>query len=667
MTAISYVPAKLELPMSGRIVSLVFLALLLHTSPLTGGNMVLVDKGVSKAAIVIAGDAPEETARAADYLAEYIGKISSAKPAIVSSADAPASGAIWVGPNPLLASRFPGVSLSFEKPEEILIVCNGTDLAILGRDRVLGEAQIEHGSANAIYTFIQRYLGVRWLWPGALGEDFKPADTIAVPAGEYRFAPLFRQRAMNKYRIQYGAQEKEFIEWHRFQRNELHSLRMSAGHYFSNWGGKYFEQHPEFFAMAPDGKRGWSYKDGRLQVCVTNEGLHNKWLESTEELIASRPGHVLSATSVDGTRTGQCMCDNCKAWDHPNGETVDLVWGSESGEWSRMDYPSLTERYVKFWNVLAGKLKDRYPGQDLLVGGMAYGVYSAPPVETHVDDRVVIGYVGRMILASEADRTASHEAWKMWADKCTNMTIRPNLFWYTGGMIGMPSVSTRKTIEDYRFLAEHNCRGIVFDSWPGFFATQGPQLYLMMQLAWDPMQDGNALLSDYYTRAFGPAAQPVREYFELMETIHDEVSERVRFSSGSAARETPAIYAELYTDERMAQAAKLLETAKAAASGGPAIYGQRVAYIKTGLDFVNLNLASIRAMAEVRASEGRSQEAVQNAIRIHTQREEMLKNDTTGFALGGRRFNQTRTSRGMVDFLGPPAAKFLKAGGLDDE
>jgi hypothetical protein len=615
-------------------------------------DLLLTDRGAARASIVIATDAPPETQRAAQALATFVEQISGAKLALTPQ---PVAGmaCVFVGPHPELASRFPTLTQTFDQPEQILIACNGSDVAILGRDRFIGETQVEHGSANAVYTFIQDQLGVRFLWPGELGTDLQRRDTIAVPAMEWRYAPQFRQRAMNKYRIQYGDKEEQFRDWHRFHRNELHSLQMSAGHYFSNWGGKYFEQHPEFFAMAPNGKRGWTYKEGRLQICVTNEGLQNKWVESVEELIATRPGHVLSATPPDGTRTGQCMCDNCKAWDHPQGEIVDLVWGSE--------------RYVKFWNVLAGKLKQRYPGQDLLIGGMAYGVNSAPPVETRVDDSVVIGYAGHMIIASEANRAAAHEVWKKWADKCTNMTVRPNLFWYTGGMIGMPTVSTRKTIEDYRFLAEHNCRGIIFDSWPGFFATQGPQLYLMMQLAWNPMQDGNALLTDYYTRAFGPAAQPVREYFALMETIHDEVSERVKFSSGSAAREAPAIYSELYSDERMKQAASLLADADAKSTGGAAIYRQRVAYIKTGLDFVNLNLASIRAMAEVRASEGRSQQAVQSAVRIHADREQMLKNDISGFALGGRRFNQTRTSRGMVDFLGPPNEKFLKAGGLDDE
>ena len=103
--------------------------------------------------------------------------------------------AIWVGWQPVLKELFPGTNFEFSHPEEILIAANANHLVIAGRDRwdperltVMGDdrkiegKQLEYGTANAVYTFLQDQLGVRWLWPGELGEDVKPTRTIAFAA-----------------------------------------------------------------------------------------------------------------------------------------------------------------------------------------------------------------------------------------------------------------------------------------------------------------------------------------------------------------------------------------------------------------------------------------------------------------------------------------------------
>ena len=92
--------------------------------------------------------------------------------------------AIWIGYQPALDVLFPHADFDFQHPEEILIAANDKHLVIAGRDRwdpghlvvegidgkIEGRQQ-EYGTVNAIYTFLQERLGVRWLWPGELGKE----------------------------------------------------------------------------------------------------------------------------------------------------------------------------------------------------------------------------------------------------------------------------------------------------------------------------------------------------------------------------------------------------------------------------------------------------------------------------------------------------------------
>ena len=67
-------------------------------------ELVLVDKGVVRMPIMVAQDSLPETIRAADDLAQYIEKISGARPQVIKGAPGQVpQRAIWVGFQPELA------------------------------------------------------------------------------------------------------------------------------------------------------------------------------------------------------------------------------------------------------------------------------------------------------------------------------------------------------------------------------------------------------------------------------------------------------------------------------------------------------------------------------------------------------------------------------------
>ncbi|MEI6424378.1 MAG: hypothetical protein WCP55_19330 [Lentisphaerota bacterium] len=142
--------------------------ILVSVTPLWGAaksaEVLLVDNKVSVLPISVDKNAPKETVDAANELAGYIRKISGAKVDIIlnDSTNTPAH-AIWVGVQPKLENLFPDLKIDFQYPEEILIVSTGKDIVIAGRDKMTGTAQTEFGTANAVYTFLQKYLD-DWGW-----------------------------------------------------------------------------------------------------------------------------------------------------------------------------------------------------------------------------------------------------------------------------------------------------------------------------------------------------------------------------------------------------------------------------------------------------------------------------------------------------------------------
>jgi len=252
-----------------------------------------------------------------------------------------------------------------------------------------------------------------------------------------------------------------------------------------------------------------------------------------------------------------------------------------------------------------------------------------------------------------------------WSKKISNIHYRPNMFLCAGGIWGFPEVALSKTIEDFRFLAEIGCIGIIIDTAWGHWATQGPQYYLMTQLAWNPKQDGQALMADYYCRGFGPAADNIAAYWKLMEAARDAVVESPNYHFGSRNRFKIANLMPLaYTDKVFKQAYKLLARAAAKTADGPEIYRQRVAFVQAGLDFTRMMVENIPLMARARESRGKDFKAVKQ-VAANWAEIERINTEVSPFALNYElilRWMQGRIYMGPVGtHFGPPTKEMLKA------
>ena len=624
-------------------------------------ELVLVKENKSLAPIILAADATPDTRRAATELANYIEKISGAKPETVTGwPDSVPKQAIWVGIQPGLDDLFPETTLTFDHPEEILLAANANHVLIAGRDRLVADQQVEFGTANAVYTFLQKKLNVRWLWPGPLGEDIIQRKTIAFAPFEYRYHPQFRMRELRgmTQKVWKFSIAPEVSDWARFQRLGFGSMRTYPRTSFSWWGDHYGATHPEYLALQPDGTRTPTTVNA-AKVCMSNPGVWAQWIENVTAATEKDPtANVFGGSPSDGHNSGICVCENCRAWDVQEGP----IWGRYRWRGLSQEYVAMSDRYATFVNILADKLKENFPSRDLYVYDMAYGPNTPAPLQTRMADNTIIGYVGFFPLGNMASRQEQKAQFKAWSAQAPNLMYRPNYWYFGGGIWGLPEVALSDTIEDYRFLAEHNCIGLDIDVVGGHWATQGPQYYLLANLAWDPMQDGQALLADYYNRAFGPAAGAIAEYWQLMDEARVDVFNHPKHGQGSRYRLAIVnVVREIFNGDRLTRAEQILDRATASVENGYDIHRLRVAFVRAGFDSVRNMLASATLMEQVRATKGADAEAIAATIKLWEEIRALA--DRFPHAINYQRLRyviEQKVYMGNVqDIFGPPSEAWL--------
>jgi Domain of unknown function (DUF4838) len=584
----------------------IFLLLCCVAVHAVAADLVLVAKDTAPAPIIIFKDAPPRTRDAAVALAEYIGKISGQKPAILDGAPQPLpERAIWVGVQPAVKTFFPRTDFDFKHPEEIVIAASEKHVVIAGRDRwdparldvatregVIKGVQQEYGTINAVYTFLQDQLAVRWLWPGELGEDLPRNERITIHAPfEYRHHPQMRARGsmFNYCRLGnkgYGRSQ----EWTMRQRLQLDSLAIEGGHGFGDWWERYHEKHPEIFALQPDGTRSGFPSPHNAKLCMSNPKVWELWLDKVAGELAQDPHRtVFNASPNDGWASGHCVCEKCSAWDHPDGEPRVFNWFHLNKE-----RPATSDRDVTFANKLGELLKQKYPGKDYRVMMLSYGHSRPAPVKARPADNVIMtivaNFFGRTGLVDRGStRGDTYRAqFEAWSKIVPAMFWRPNTGSPAGWQQGLPDIHVAQTIRDFKDVAAANCIGIYIDGVWEHWATVGPLYYIMAQLAWNPAADSDAILADYYARAFGPAAPHVREYFEAIE------KQRMAFTTknGEAGVFT---FPQLYTADLLRDSQARLDRA-AAAVPADSLHAKRVAFIRAGLTYTRMTVENITLM-----------------------------------------------------------------------
>lgn len=567
-------------------------------------DMTLTEDGQAKSVIVVA-DAPSPAAKtAATVLRDHIQAMSGAELEIVATSavqkDPQGQTLILVGMSPLAGKL--GLSTEGLGPGGICIDTSAEALALFGPD---DETPSDPwGTLYAVTSFLEDHLGCRYLWPGELGKVIPKRATIRVEDVHVRFTPKIRQRRIRSLgysdRLQVGLDRLGFTKddfqrlreaamevsladpgWFRWQRLGG-TMNLRSGHAFGHYWEKYGKDHPEWFALQPNGSRDQSLAGDRARLCVSNPKLIAQIArEKIAELSADPRRSSVSLAPNDGGRLTFCMCDQCKALDPPEGRKITLLYDDASGERIQrhyFDYVSLTDRMVTFYNAIAERVTKVHPNA-LLVAD-AYSVYSAPPVARKLHPNVVVRFVPMTYLSDEGREKALRD-WDAWSQAASRIYFRPN-FLNGGRRIGTLLVFTQKMGEDLRYLSRHGMMATDFDSCLHNWATHGLNYYVLAKLLWNPDADVDELVDDYCRAGFGPAAPPIKRYFDRVEQITNGIA---RETAVDAARRMDIT--EPYTAEVIAELAALLDEAEKLAAGNDEVLA-RTGFLRRGLEFTDV-------------------------------------------------------------------------------
>lgn len=460
-------------------------ALVFSVSAETDGN-VFVGDGVN-CTITIPVNAKGTEKYAAQTLQKYIKEITGKELAVSASLSVPSGKTICI------STADGGESGSYT------IKADGDTLYITGCG--------SRGPIYGVFGFLKKYCNCRWYTQDV--KAIPEADSISIPDGEeYKYTPFFESTETDWI----SPRNAEFSLANGLSGGTYRSLSPAQGgtvNYISSLAhtltsqfcskDKYFESHPEYFALR-DGKR---ISD---QLCLTNPDVLKIVTQEVLDLIKSRhdPSQALQIVSLtQADNQNYCTCDECAKLDKSN--------GSQAGT------------MVTFVNSVARAVKEA--GYDNIgVDTFAYQYTRHTPTNVIPEDNVIIRICsieccfGHTLDDPKCKENVSFmkdlDGWSkicnrihIW-DYSTNYSYTANIF---------PDFGVLQ--QNMQMFYEHNVKGVYeegdyyMNECDGEFGDL--RAYLLSALMQDPYLDYDAEMNGFLKAFYGEGWENIREFIDI--------------------------------------------------------------------------------------------------------------------------------------------------------
>jgi len=512
------------------------LTLLAAVLPLAA-DVVLVENGVAKASVVL-GSEDKELAKYAQILSAYVAKSSGA--VLPVTTDNAAGNIVKLVIAPALHSDIEEFSFTF--PDSKTVVISGGS---------------ENGLKFGVYRFLEKYLGLRRLFPGKLGEHLPENKTIAIPEVPYKDKPAYLSRYLGSGA--YNADTCEYYDWIRSLGSN--NPRIYMGHYLFALlpQAKYGKTHPEFYPEF-NGKR-----------VVPQPGQNTFWQPC---FTAPKLAEVLAENAMKRLQKGFEPDSSGKNFlrKDPRWRTVSLGVNDAGGycgcancnkvNGSRINYAGIEDKapsYLRLINKVADIITAKYP--DCRIPLLAYAAVAEMPSGIgKLNKRLVpeITY-DSMYTADPVLRENFRKVFTAWSNSLEELALGDYVY---GEPFVLPRTNFKAFAEQIAWAYKHKARHYYGESYPGKEWVEGPKLYLLIKLLWDPAADRHAILADWYNCAVGSKAAPyLQKYYANLEKFWTEdvlktawfKEKRVYPAFGSTA------YLEAYTPEKLNENETLLK------------------------------------------------------------------------------------------------------------
>ncbi len=536
------------------------LALSATVLPLAGADLELIAKDREPAVIILSAQAASPERYAAVELQRGIELATGVKLPIQSEATDPRKPAIQIGSittRPELVEAFPSLAQSSPKEDEIAIWRKENVVYLSGSN--------PRSALYATYHFLETFLDFRWLWPGEDGEFYTPSERLVV--GDLSI----REKAGIQYRsfgINSPHYNEETLVWMSRNRMNFYSISpRSSQDKLENLHEKGFlarvsghnlalprellEANPEWIAEF-GGERRMVTK--RLpHLCWSNKGVQEALKELFRSWLAHHPlVDIWSFYPVDHTHF--CQCEAC----------LEMA-------------PDVSTRYQKLSAILINAVRKDYP--DAMFSTLAYQAYQTPP-NGFVAPFDFIQYAAYNVSYRHSLKTnhPSNEGAlddiKKWQELGAKMGWRGYEMIPFSEHQFVPLVSY--IVDQVAYAREAGLNTMYTEVTPSGHPASLPRekrnwdtnrmnLYAEARACWNPEISAKQIVKDWTKRIYGAAAEPMQQYYFLMEKAWQSAPSNISYFHNAPAAYTRGFLTDgliAKCEQALAQGRKLLAAGK---------------------------------------------------------------------------------------------------------
>ena len=397
--------------------------------------------------------------------------------------------------------------------------------------KILPDPYACQGTSYAVYTFLERFCGVRWYGPTEICTVIPDRPTLDVQVSDIRRLPSMAYR--NNLTVFSFGQLSAPVKglWNDPTPDEmwvyLHRMRnggeaFSLGHSFPSWYDRFWEknprnpdawveEHPEWFA------HGYKGRPRPTQVCYSSDAVVSQTVADARAFFDAQDGkknqnrfYALGPDDNDWF----CKCAACIKLIQPRPK------GVKSDHFSN---GRASDYWFTFCNRVARELRRTHP--DKYVSALTYSCYAAHPgfqVEPNI--ALNLALEGNMCI-DDPQNIANRHIWELYGKWVASPAgQRPIvLYLYTefpeaapwgAGYTTFPGFRARLSARQIKRYVKDNIFGILAE-----FPTTQLNQYMYNQLTFDAEQDAETLINEFFDLYYGSAAAPMRKLWLEIEEV----------------------------------------------------------------------------------------------------------------------------------------------------
>jgi hypothetical protein len=454
----------------------------------------------------------------------------------------------------------------------------------------------DNGTSYAVHDFLERFCGVRWYGPGDLEMVVPNSKTLAVQPRDLRRAPAIKFRTCyydlrNMLAGVWGNPTSEQLLLFRARLKvggEKYESSGFEGYYDRFW--KKNPEHPERFVATHPDWFGHDYPPETLkrfngqppQLCFSNPEVIQLMVEEARAFFDGRgpapgnnsDGDYFSMVPMDNR--DWCRCPLCRPQFDPKKETHPERNEGHFSNGYASDY------WFTFVNKVAREVAKTHPHK--YIATIAYADFAYHPEKVKLEPNISV----QMCLHArncwcpylqENDQQLYRDWLRLEPGRRLNLWLYycfPEELAAGGGWHCFPGFFAHTLDREIKTFARDGIRGAFLNG-----IAEQVDTYLTFKLFDDPTLDVDAMLDEFFTRYYGPAAEPMKRIYLRIEEIYSSTAnypDRIRKKASEDHQDEEMAWKYLGTEQRMAELGKLMDEATRLAGDG--VEKQRVAMFR---------------------------------------------------------------------------------------